>query len=595
MSAGRQVSSESPVAQLDSKLGLQILASSPDCVKLLDREGKVRFVSKNGLLLLEIDDASQLIGRDLWELWPEAAHARIKNAICEALAGKVSRFAEFCATPKGSSKWWDASISPIYGNDGAVAWLLFVSRDITKHNATESALRVSEERFRALADNIAQFAWMADPSGYIFWYNQRWFDYTGTTIGEMRGWGWQKVHHPDHVERVVNHIRECFERGEIWEDTFPLRGADGNYRWFLSRAMPIRDDSGKVTLWCGTNTDVTDQRNQSLRLRQLARLIELSYEAISVRSLTSGIMLWNRGCEELYGYSQSEAMGRDSHELLKSDNMLPRAELERLLLTEGTWSGEIGRIAKDGRRVWVECRKQVIRVGDESVVLESDRDITERRKADEVRNLLIGELNHRVKNTLAIVQSLATQTARSVTSTSDFVSRFNGRLQSLSNAHNVLTDQNWSGANLRELIQSQTSILTLSECRVVLSGPDVFLPPQSALQITLILHELATNAIKHGALSSHAGKISLSWHLSSGPPTTVVLLWKEIGGPPVVEPETRGFGLSLVERSGRLHNISADIAFLPDGVECRMVARLDEPRAGESSFFDPSTGRSVRA
>ncbi len=123
------------------------------------------------------------------------------------------------------------------------------------------AQRESEERFRTLADNIAQFAWTADPQGWIFWYNRRWFDYTGTTLAEMEGWGWRAVHHPDHVKRVEEKFRHCIAAGEVWQDTFPLRRHDGEYRWFLSRAVPIRDADGRVLRWFGTNTDVTEQRD----------------------------------------------------------------------------------------------------------------------------------------------------------------------------------------------------------------------------------------------------------------------------------------------------------------------------------------------
>jgi len=131
--------------------------------------------------------------------------------------------------------------------------------DITDRKLAEEALQKNEERLRTLANNMSQFAWMADEKGRIFWYNQRWFDYTGTALKEMEGWGWQKIVHADHVDRVVQRIRHCFETGEVWEDTFPLRGADGSYRWFLSRAIPIRDKQGKVLCWFGTNTDVTEQ------------------------------------------------------------------------------------------------------------------------------------------------------------------------------------------------------------------------------------------------------------------------------------------------------------------------------------------------
>ncbi|UNU25233.1 PAS domain-containing protein [Microcoleus vaginatus] len=148
------------------------------------------------------------------------------------------------------------------------------------HARTLHDLHESEARFRALADNIAQLAWMTDETGWIFWYNQRWFDYTGTTLEEMQGWGWQQVHHPEHLDRVVAKFRRCIERGEAWEDTFPLRGKDGSYRWFLSRAVPIRDEQNKLLRWCGTNTDITDRKvAEAERERLLAREKEAREEA----------------------------------------------------------------------------------------------------------------------------------------------------------------------------------------------------------------------------------------------------------------------------------------------------------------------------
>ncbi len=127
-------------------------------------------------------------------------------------------------------------------------------------------LRKSESRFRLIANAIPQLAWMTGPDGAITWYNDRWYDFTGTTADQMAGWGWTGVHHPDHVDRVTRHLRASFEAGETWEDTFPLRAADGRYRWFLSRALPIHagpdDDEppGSILGWFGTNTDITALR-----------------------------------------------------------------------------------------------------------------------------------------------------------------------------------------------------------------------------------------------------------------------------------------------------------------------------------------------
>ncbi|HEY6000685.1 MAG TPA: PAS domain S-box protein [bacterium] len=138
--------------------------------------------------------------------------------------------------------------------------------------ASNEALSESEERFRTLADNISQLAWMADETGRIFWYNKRWYTYTGTSAHQI--WGWGEVHHPDHFLRVTAKLRHCFETGEAWEDVFPLRAADGSYRWFLSRATPIRDGRGIVARWFGTSTDITDQRVAQEALQELNTVLE---------------------------------------------------------------------------------------------------------------------------------------------------------------------------------------------------------------------------------------------------------------------------------------------------------------------------------
>ncbi len=162
---------------------------------------------------------------------------------------------------------------------GGETLILSIVRDITERVDAREALRESGERFRTMADNMAQFAWMADATGWIFWYNQRWFDYTGTTLEEMQGWDWKAVQHPDHVDRVVEKIARHWQSGEVWEDTFPLRGKDGNYRWFLSRAIPIRDAGGNILRWFGTNTDVTEQRDAAEELEEALQKVETASRA----------------------------------------------------------------------------------------------------------------------------------------------------------------------------------------------------------------------------------------------------------------------------------------------------------------------------
>jgi len=140
--------------------------------------------------------------------------------------------------------------------------------------SSADALHESERQFRTLADNMSQLAWIADPAGTIYWYNARWYSYTGTSHEAMMALGWRSLHHPDHLERVDSRMRRCFATGSIWEDTFPLRGKDGLYRWFLCRALPIRDEQGSITYWLGTSTDITAQVSAEDALRELNESLE---------------------------------------------------------------------------------------------------------------------------------------------------------------------------------------------------------------------------------------------------------------------------------------------------------------------------------
>jgi PAS domain S-box-containing protein len=169
------------------------------------------------------------------------------------------------------TRWIDAT-GRAYFSDGQAVRLVGVIQDVTDKRMAEDKSREQEARFRDLANNIDQFAWTCDELGLATWYNDRWYAYTGTTFEEMRGDGWQRVHDPAHLPRVTAHLKDCLSSGSPWEDTFPIRGKDGQYRWFLSRAVPIRDAEGRVTSWFGTNTDVTDLRRLQEALRDSSRL-----------------------------------------------------------------------------------------------------------------------------------------------------------------------------------------------------------------------------------------------------------------------------------------------------------------------------------
>lgn len=157
---------------------------------------------------------------------------------------------------------------PVLTADGHVREYIGTCIDVTERKQAEEALQESEHRFQAMADAIPQLAWMAKGDGYIFWYNRRWYEYTGTTPQQMEGWGWQRVHDPDMLPQVLERWQASIATGDPFDMEFPLRGADGQFRWFLTRVMPLKDAEGRVVRWFGTNTDISERRQTAQALRQ---------------------------------------------------------------------------------------------------------------------------------------------------------------------------------------------------------------------------------------------------------------------------------------------------------------------------------------
>lgn len=338
-------------------------------------------------------------------------------------------------------------------------------------------LRAAEERFRTLADNIPTLCWMATPEGDIVWFNSRWYEYTGTSFEDQQGWGWESVHDPAFLPEVGRRWRQSLATGEPFEMTFPLRGADGVFRPFLTQVVPLRDDGGRIVRWFGTNTNVSREHRDRERLR-----------------------------------------------------------------------------------------------------------------------LMVNELNHRVKNTLATVQAIAALTLRSHERPDRIRENLTARILALSKAHDVLTDTQWSGADLHE-IAALAGVPFQSNGRaqrIRAQGPSVRLPPKTAIAVALAFHELATNAAKYGALSTSHGRISLTWRLKEARDGSELrIVWRESGGPPVKPPRRTGFGTRLIKR-GLAADLggSVNIDYRPEGLVCTIEARL-MPAPEGPVLGTPSLGRSL--
>jgi two-component sensor histidine kinase len=231
----------------------------------------------------------------------------------------------------------------------------------------------------------------------------------------------------------------------------------------------------------------------------------------------------------------------------------------------------------DGQVSWVSGGALALRDSTGAITgyLGSVIDITERKRAEEQQVLLINELNHRVKNTLATVQAIAAQTLRAAKTDPTVQHRLESRLIALSDAHSILTQENWEGAEIHRIVAQALKPHANPE-RIRIEGPPLRLSPRSALAIAMGIHELATNAVKYGALSNATGQVSVVWTVDATVPVTLRLEWKESGGPRVSRPRRVGFGSRLIERSVA-HDLDgeAKIDFRPEGLVCTITGRIE--------------------
>lgn len=249
-----------------------LLESAPVAVAYNSPDGRFEYVNK-GFCELVGYSADELLGKT----WQQITHpedlALDQELGQKVIAGEMPHYTmqKRYLRKDGRAIWVNLFGNFVRNDAGEILQGVAVAVDITAQRSAEAKLRDSEQQFRELANNIDQLAWTCNELGHGEWYNDRWYDYTGLTFETSVGTGWTQVQHPEHVERVTATIRQSMRSGEPWEDTFPLRGKDGQYRWFLSRATPIRDGSGRIVRWFGTNTDVTELRRLEEALKETAQ------------------------------------------------------------------------------------------------------------------------------------------------------------------------------------------------------------------------------------------------------------------------------------------------------------------------------------
>ncbi|MGH8684610.1 MAG: PAS domain S-box protein, partial [Nitrosospira sp.] len=278
------------------------------------------------------------------------------------------------------------------------AVFLAVILDITARRRAELALRESDERFRTIVNTIPQLAWIAEADGSRFWYNQRWYDYTGTTPEKMEGFGWQKVHDPEVLPKVMERWVKAVAAEQAFDMEFPVRGADGQFRIFLTRAEPLKNTEGRVTQWFGTNTDVNDQRlGETVRReteKQLQVVMENMSEGLVIADLKGQLLHWNSAALKMHDISSAEEVQIGRHNLMR---MYEISTMERTPLPPEQWplirilKGEqlddlelrVKRIDRDWERIF-SYSGLVSHYGDgKELAFLTMKDITERKNYEE--------------------------------------------------------------------------------------------------------------------------------------------------------------------------------------------------------------------
>ncbi|MFH6784079.1 MULTISPECIES: sensor histidine kinase [Methylobacterium] len=448
------------------------------------------------------------------------------------------------------------------------------------------ALRESEARFRHMADSAPALIWMTDAAGEVAFVNMHYEYLFGRSTETLRQGRWREIIHPDDLPGFEETFERAFAARTPFRCATRVIDKQGAVRWILCEGVPRLDDHGRFLGYTGCNVDVTEAKDAEAALREGEERLRLALAAGRLGTweidLSSGQHRLSARSAEIFGQAplSHEAWTRTVH---PEDRAQIEAALAALLAGEAEYRTEF-RIRREADRLrWVSAQAIVQRDtgGRARRVIGIHQDVTEGKRAEEHLRLLVHELNHRVKNTLATVQSIAMQSLRGLDGPAAAAARaaFEARLIALARVHDVLTRESWEGAELAEVVRDALAPLDgpAAQPRFLVGGPALRLPPRIALSIAMALHELATNAVKYGALSVPAGQVALSWSLAEG---RLTLRWQERGGPPVVPPTRTGFGSRLIERSlARELDGTVSLSFPREGVVCTIVAPLGEPGA----------------
>ncbi|SDQ50872.1 PAS domain S-box-containing protein [Pseudoxanthomonas sp. CF385] len=448
------------------------------------------------------------------------------------------------------------------------------------HAPAEQRVRLYETLLRTTPDLVymwdLQHRFTYANAALLAMWGKTWDEAIGKTCLELGYEPWHAALHGREIDQVV--ATRAPVRGDV-----PFNGTNGRriYDYLL---VPVIGPSGDVEAVAGTTRDVTERKQHEEARRKseerLAAMVDATSDLVyrtnhdwSEVDIVGGNLLFGR-----HGSLTPDWLDVLVH---PDDRDRVAEAITRARATQTTFNAEHRLRSEDGSWAWVSSRAVPIRPigGEVTEWFGAATDITAPKQHEEHQRLLLNELNHRVKNTLAIVQSLALQTLRGADDIDLACDRFESRLHALALAHDVLTRQQWDHAPLQDLVRTAIAPCLLdADDRFDIDGPDMQLDPQRALALSMALHELCTNAMKYGALSARQGRVRIHWHAETAQGRRILVLsWEERDGPPVTAPAHRGFGSRLIER-GLGRDLGGEVALDFDraGVRCRITAPMPD-------------------
>ncbi|MFU1478087.1 PAS domain-containing protein [Roseovarius sp. C7] len=494
----------------------------------------------------------------------------------------------------------DFVYQPVFEENGTVSGIFMLATDVTDAVHAERALRFSEERYQAIVNSIDQMIWSTRPDGYHDFYNERWYEYTGVPQGSTDGTAWNGMFHPDDRARARAIWQQSLDTGKPYEIEYRLRHRSGEYRWVIGRAQCLRDETGQITRWYGTCTDIHDQKLAEQALAEQAAaltreieqrqkneialqeseefnrsIVDSSGDCIKVLDLDGHVRFLNSTARvQLEIDDETSVVGRHwlSH-WPKESHALVRGALDQARSGSGARFSSFRPTDKGTPKWWDVVVTPVLGTdGAPERVVCLARDITAQIRAEEARDLLLREMDHRVKNLFSVAAGMVSMTARSAETPAEMADKLKGRFSALAKAHDLirsaLTDDHHHAEASLETLLSEILRPHLDHARpeqIEISGPEIFLPVEAGTSLALVFHECATNTVKYGALASLEGTLDISWRYEG---EELVLCWKErIEGGTITEPSSQGFGSRLVSTTttGQL-NGAIDYDWQPTGV-----------------------------